>query len=68
MQVLDWQEKAIAKAKEKLLEKYPNIEEVTDIKIITEEDKETKISLNLFVTCLEDITEYQEVNNNIETP
>lgn len=61
-------EKAIAKAKEKLLEKYPNIEEVTDIKIITEEDKETKISLNLFVTCLEDITEYQEVNNNIETP
>lgn len=61
-------EKAIAKAKEKLLEKYPNIEEVTDIKIITEEDKETKISLNLFVTCLEDISEYQEVNNNIETP
>ena len=41
---------------------------MTDIKIITEEDKETKIALNLFVTCLEDITEYQEVNNNIETP
>ena len=61
-------EKAITKAKDKILEKYPNIEEVTDIKIITEEDKETKISLNLFVTCLEDITEYQEVNNNIETP
>lgn len=61
-------EKAITKAKEKLLEKYPNIKEVTDIKIITEEDKETKIALNLFVTCLEDITEYQEVNNNIETP
>lgn len=61
-------EKAITKAKEKLLEKYPNIKEVTDIKIITEEDKETKIALNLFVTCLEDITEYQEINNNIETP
>lgn len=60
-------EKAITKAKEKLLEKYPNIKEVTDIKIITEEDKETKIALNLFVTCLEDITEYQEVDNNIET-
>ena len=60
-------EKGIAKAKEKLLEKYPNIEEVSDVKIINEEDKETKISLNLFVTCLEDITEYQEVNNNIET-
>lgn len=61
-------EKGIAKAKEKLLEKYPNIEEVSDVKIINEEDKETKISLNLFVTCLEDITEYQEVDNNIETP
>ena len=59
-------EKAITKAKEKLLEKYPNIKEVTDIKIITEEDKKNKISLNLFVTCLEDITEYQEVNNNKE--
>lgn len=58
-------EKGIAKAKEKLLEKYPNIEEVSDVKIINEEDKETKISLNLFVTCLEDITEYQEVDNNI---
>ena len=57
-------EKGIAKAKQKLLEKYSNIKEVTDIKIINEEDKETKISLNLFVTCLEDITEYQEVDNN----
>ena len=34
---------------------------------IKEEDKKNKISLNLFVTCLEDITEYQEVNNNKET-
>ncbi len=61
-------EKAITKAKEKILEKYPNIKDITNIKIITEEDKKNKISLNLFVTCLEDITEYQEVNNNIETP
>lgn len=60
-------EKAITKAKEKILEKYPNIKEITNIKIITEEDKKNKISLNLFVTCLEDITEYQEVDNNIET-
>ena len=36
-------------------------------KVKTEEDKKNKISLNLFVTCLEDITEYQEVNNNKET-
>lgn len=57
-------EKAITKAKKKLLEKYSNIEEVTNVKIINEEDKETKISLSLFVTCLEDITEYQEVIDN----
>lgn len=60
-------EKAITKAKDKILEKYPNIKDITDIKIIKEEDKKNKISLNLFVTCLEDITEYQEVDNNKET-
>lgn len=59
-------EKAITKAKEKILEKYPNIKEITNIKIINEEDKKAKISLDLFVTCLEDITEYQEVDNNKE--
>ena len=61
-------EKGIAKAKEKILEKYPNIKDITNIKIINEEDKKNKISLDLFVTCLEDITEYQEVNDDIETP
>ena len=60
-------EKAITKAKDKMLEKYPNIKDITNIKIIKEEDKKNKISLNLFVTCLEDITEYKEVNNNKET-
>lgn len=60
-------EKAITKAKEKILEKYPNIRDITNIKIIKEEDKKNKISLNLFVTCLEDITEYQEIGNNKET-
>ena len=59
-------EKAITKAKEKILEKYPNIKDITNIKIIKEEDKKNKISLNLFVTCLEDITEYQEIDNNKE--
>ena len=60
-------EKAITKAKDKMLEKYPNIKDITNIKIIKEEDKKNKISLNLFVTCLEDITEYQEIDNNKET-
>ena len=61
-------EKAITKVKEKILEKYPNIKDITNIKIINEEDKKNKISLNLFVTCLEDITEYQEIDNNKENP
>ena len=61
-------EKGIAKEIEKILEKYPNIKDITNIKIINEEDKKNKISLDLFVTCLEDITEYQEVNDDIETP
>ena len=61
-------EKATTKAKEKILEKYPNIKDITNIKIINEEDKKNKISLNLFVTCLEDITEYQEIDNNKENP
>lgn len=60
-------EKAITKAKDKILKKYPNIKDITNIKIIKEEDKKNKISLNLFVTCLEDITEYQEIDNNKET-
>lgn len=59
-------EKATTKVKEKILEKYPNIKDITNIKIIKEEDKKNKISLNLFVTSLEDITEYQEVDNNKE--
>ena len=58
---------AKVRAKEKILSKYPNIKDITNIKIIKEEDKKNKISLNLFVTCLEDITEYQEIDNNKET-
>lgn len=53
-------EKAIEVSKEKLLDKYSTIEDITNIMIINEEDKESKISLNLFVAALEDITKYQE--------
>ena len=61
-------EKAILIAKEKLLNKYSSIIDITDIKIINEEDMTSKIVIDLFITCDEDITEYQEVNENIETP
>lgn len=53
--------KAIEVAKEKLLDKYSTIVDITDIKIINEEDLSTKIVLDLFITCNEDITEYKEV-------
>lgn len=61
-------EKAIKVAKEKLLNKYSNIVDITDIKIINEEDMTSKIVIDLFITCDEDITKYQEANENIETP
>mgnify|MGYP004527586473 FL=1 len=53
--------KAIEVAKEKLLDKYSTIIDVIDIKIINEEETSTKIVLDLFITCLEDITKYKEV-------
>ena len=53
--------KVIEVAKEKLLDKYSTIIDINDIKIINEEDLSTKIVLDLFITCTEDITEYKEV-------
>lgn len=53
--------KAIEVSKEKLLDKYSTIIDINDIKIINEEDLSTKIVLDLFITCTEDITEYKEV-------
>lgn len=55
-------EKAISVIKEKLLSKYSSIDSITDIKIINEEDTSSKIVLDLFITCNEDITEYREVS------
>ena len=56
-------EKAINVAKEKLLNKYSNIVDITDIKIINEEDMTSKIVIDLFITCDEDITLYKKVEN-----
>lgn len=53
--------KAIEVAKDKLLDKYSTIIDINDIKIINEEDLSTKIVLDLFITCLENITKYKEV-------
>ena len=57
-------EKAINVAKEKLLNKYSNIVDITDIKIINEEDMTSKIVIDLFITCDEDITLYKKVEND----
>lgn len=56
-------EKAINVAKEKLLNKYSSIIDITDIKIINEEDMTSKIVIDLFITCDEDITLYKKVEN-----
>ena len=56
-------EKAIETAKEKLLDKYTNIIDITNIKVINEEDLSSKILVDLFITCTEDITSYKEVIN-----
>lgn len=56
-------EKAILIAKEKLLNKYSSIIDITDIKIINEEDMTSKIVIDLFITCDEDITLYKKVEN-----
>lgn len=52
---------AIKKAKDKLKEKYQNIEEIIEVIITNETSSKRKISLNLFIKALEDITLYQEV-------
>ena len=54
-------EKAITLAEKKLKEKYSSIKDVSNVKIIYEESDDKKISLNLFITVLEDITKYEEV-------
>ena len=56
-------EKAIETAKEKLVDKYSSIIDITNIKVINEEDLSSKILVDLFITCTEDITSYKEVIN-----
>lgn len=54
-------EKAIMVAKNKLMDKYSDIIDIDKVIIVSEDDGSSKISLNLFVACNEDITEYKEV-------
>lgn len=63
-------EKAIMVAKDKLKEKYKDIIDIDKVIITYEEETSSMISLNLFITCNEDITEYKEVieedNSNVK--
>ncbi len=54
-------EKAIMVAKRKLMDKYKDIIDIEKVIIISEDEVDNGISLNLFITCNEDITEYMEV-------
>lgn len=54
-------EKAIMVAKKKLMDKYKDIIDVDKVIIVNESEDSSKISLNLFIICNEDITEYKEV-------
>ena len=63
----DAREKAIELAKDKLKEKYHSIEDITKVTIIKEEELSEKISLSLFITCTEDITEYREAAPDLES-
>ena len=54
-------EKAIMVAKNKLMDKYKDIIDIDKVITINESEDSSKISLNLFVACNEDITEYKEV-------
>lgn len=58
--------KAIDLAKEKLLSKYDSIININNVTVVSEEDLTSKISLSLFVSCDEDITEYREIIYDIE--
>lgn len=60
-------EKAINLAKKKLKDKYSSIEDITKVITINEEDLGEKLSLTLFITCIEDITSYSRVDPNQNT-
>lgn len=60
--------KTIELAEEKLLDKYKNIIKIDKITVISEEDLTSKIRLSLFISAIEDITEYKETSreNNLD--
>lgn len=60
-------EKAINLAKKKLKDKYSSIKDITKVITINEEDLGEKLSLTLFITCIEDITSYSRVDPNQNT-
>lgn len=58
-------EKAIMVVKKKLMDKYRDILDIDKVIITYEDEVDNGISLNLFITCNEDITEYMVVNEDI---
>lgn len=56
--------KGISIAKEKILDKYSSIIDITDVKVINKWEENSGIVMDLFITCDEDITLYKEVEEN----
>ena len=55
---------AMEKVKNKLKEKYKEVEDISKIIINSESRNKNSINLNLFVATIEDITEYKEVSSS----
>lgn len=58
--------KAVDYSKNKLLKENKRIKKIKDTKIINQEELDSKIELNIFVSAIEDITEIQKIEENIE--
>lgn len=58
-------EKAIIESKNKVLAKNNNIQEIKEVYILDKENLNSKIKLNLFISAIEDITEIQEIKEEV---
>ena len=58
--------KAIDYSKEKLLKENNKIKEIKDIKILSQESKDSVIILNLFIKAIEDIGATKKIEPNLE--
>ena len=56
---------AINESKKQLLKKNSNINTIKEVNVLSEENIGSKIKLTLFISAIEDITEIQEISNDM---